>query len=671
VKKNDTHSRSRIAGNTAISRRTFTRGLLAAGLTAAIKPLVPAVAATSGAMTKFDYIVVGAGAGGGPVAARLANAGYTVALLEAGLDPTAAQAIDPLSGLIYQVPSLAGVAAEDPVLSWDFYVKHYGDLTQQKRDSKYVKDKGILYPRGSTLGGSTAHDAMVFAYAHDQDWDDIADATGDESWRARHMRKIFERLEDCEYCQPNAPGHGFKGYIPASRFDPQILELYPVLKDLAGAGKTVPSSFFHGNTTLDVNHPLVAKGDTGTFITPMHVAAPADVAPRVRVSIREHLLATAAAHPDKLFLITGALATKILTRHERAIGVEFLQQDVGKQGGGLYEADKLYNPSAQAQTKKIYAKREVILSAGVYNTPQLLKLSGIGPAQELRSFGIDVVADLPGVGRNLQDRIEITVNTALSDEIELYTRCRPFQQTPPDPCFVAWSAGQWAGAQPPFYGPYANNALYTSRISKSSSTHTLPDLFIAGQATAFHGFFPGFSNMTLGKTWTWLILKVHTRNTAGTVTLRSTDPRKMPEINFHYFDEGTDQKGEDLEAAVEAIKLARSFNQEAEAKQHVASELFPGSGIQTDDQLRQWIKDEAWGHHAGCTAKIGARHDSMAVLDSRFRVRDVHGLRVVDACAFPKVPGFFPVASIMMLGEKAGDVILEDARDDDHDHDHG
>lgn len=656
MKKIDKNSR-RIASNANISRRSFTRGLLAAGLAAAIKPFVPAAMATSSPQLIFDYIVVGAGAGGGPVAARLANAGYKVALLEAGLDPEGSTTlgIDPNTGIIYQVPSLAGVAAEHPLLSWDFYVKHYSDPVQQARDSKYVPGNGIIYPRGSALGGSTAHDAMVFAYPHDQDWDDIAETTGDDSWRARRMRKYFERLEDCEYCQADAPGRGFNGYIQTSVFDPQILELYPELKDLAEAGQTVPLSFFRGNKMLDVNHPLVAKGDTGTFKTPMHVAT------KVRISIREHLLATQQAQPDRLFLITGALATKILTRQDRAVGVEFMQ------GVNLYQADKLYDPSVQPQTQRIYAKREVILSAGVFNTPQLLKLSGIGPARELRAHGIDVVADLPGVGRNLQDRYEITVNTALKDELELYTRCLPFQ--PNDPCFVAWFTGQWQGAQAPFYGPYANNALYTSRILKSRSAHTLPDLFIAGQATAFHGFYPGFSNMTLGKTWTWLILKVHTKNTAGSVRLRSTNPREMPEINFRYFEEGNDARGEDLEAVVEAIKLARGFNEEAQAKQHVDSELFPGSHNQTDDQLRQWIRDEAWGHHAGCTAKIGNRHDSMAVLDSRFRVRGVDGLRVVDACAFPRVPGFFPVASIMMIGEKAGDVILADAKHDERDDD--
>lgn len=646
MKKPYTTTSSRINWNARISRRTFTRNLLAAGLVAAVKPVFSAADEAD----IFDYIVVGAGAGGGPIAARLAKEGFKVALLEAGLDPMGPEAasIDPNTGIVYQVPAFAAVAAEHPLLSWDFFVKHYSDPVQQARDAKFVPGKGVLYPRGSALGGSTAHNAMVFVYPHDDDWEEIADTTGDDSWEPRHMRKIFERLERCDYCEPDAPGHGFNGYMPASRFDEQIFDLYPVIRDLAEAGQTLPLSFFKGNTDLDINHPLVAKGDFGRFKTPMNVAT------QVRISIREHLAATQQEHPDKLFIITGALATKILLDGNRARGVEFMQ------GPNLYEASKLFNPSFVPSTHRIYARREVILSAGVFNTPQLLKLSGIGPVKELRQHRIRVVVNSPGVGENLMDRYELTVNVDLKDSIELYTRCQPDQPT--DPCLAAWLTGQWQGAQPPFFGPYANNALYASHVAKSRQSRKLPDLFLVGQATAFHGFLPGFSQMAFGKVWTWLILKAHTKNTAGTVKLRSADPRRQPEINFHYFEEGNDRSGEDMEAVMKGVELARSFLNNPQAKQHVAGETLPGSHIQTREDLRSYIRDQAWGHHAACTARIGADRDPMAVLDSRFRVRGVTRLRVVDASALPRIPGFFPVCPIMMLGEKAADSILEEAR---------
>lgn len=644
-----------------ISRRKFTRGLLAAGAVAALKPFSAAWGA-SDSSSLFDYIVIGAGAGGGPIAARLANEGYKVALLDAGLDPLGPEAygIDPNTGIIYLVPAFFAAASEDPLLSWAFYVKHYSDPVQQARDPNFVPGKGIYYPRGSALGGSTAHDAMIWTYPHDDDWAEIAETTGDPSWSPRQMREIFERIERCDYCQPGAPGHGFNGYMPAALldgriFDPNSAVFDQVLSDMATAGATLPLSYYLGNTNLDINNPLVARGDVGAFRTPMHVAT------QKRISIREHLIATQQAHPDKLFLITGALASKILMDGNKVYGVEFLQ-DPQLRPNNLYEADTLFDPSIVPSTHRIYARREVILSAGVFNTPQLLKLSGIGPASELTAMGINVVVDSPGVGQNLQDRYEITVNVSLKDELELYARCQLGQ--PNDPCIVAWQTGQWQGADFPFYGPYAINFNYAFRVAKSDPSRKLPDLFIAGQASAFDGFFPGYSQIspaTLGHNWTWLVLKCHNNNTAGTVTLRSTNPRLMPEINFHSFKEGNDTSGADLKGILQGIKLARTYVNQSPAAKHVAAELHPGPAIQSDEDLANYIQDRAWGHHASCTAKIGADRDRTAVLDSSFRVRGVRRLRVVDACALPRIPGFFPVASIMMLGEKAGDVIIEHA----------
>ncbi len=359
---NSDRKRTRPASGSKSTRRSFTKGLMAAGVLPFIKP-------SFGAPTEgesFDYIVIGAGAGGGPVAAKLARAGYKVALLEAGLDPMGAEAnaIEPTTGIIYQVPAFAGISAEHPLISWDFYVKHYKNPVQQARDPKNVPGKGILYPRGSTLGGSTAHDAMLFVYPHDKDWDDIAATTGDNSWSSAKMRQIFQRLETCNYCQAGAPGHGFSGYMPASELDERIFDNYPILKDLAQAGQITPGSYAAGNTSFDLNHPLVALGDVGSFKSPMHVATP------VRISIREHLIATQQEFPDRLFIITGALASKILMNGKRAAGVEFLQ------GSNLYEAAKLFDPSVTPPKHQIFARKEVIVSAGVFNTPQLLKLSG-------------------------------------------------------------------------------------------------------------------------------------------------------------------------------------------------------------------------------------------------------------------------------------------------------
>jgi choline dehydrogenase len=644
------------------TRRDFARGLLGTGvlgfLGGSVSCAVPERDADLDATTTgledavaVDYIVVGGGPGGGPVAARLARAGYTVALLEAGLDPGSVEvaALDPLADTFYSIPAFLAVSQEHPLISWDFYVKHYSDPARQALDSKLVPGKGILYPRGSALGGSAAHNALLFTYPHDEDFNAIARATGDHSWNSVNMRRYFERLERCEYLDRGAPGHGFAGYINTNVFDPRILDLAPVIKDIAGAGAVQPASATHGNPTLDVNHPLVAQGDTGAFRTPMHIAT------KVRVSVREYLNATQQLFPNRLFLITGALATRVVFNGRRAAGVEYML------GRNLYSADKNYDPATTGLTQRLRARREVIIAGGAFNTPQLLKLSGVGPAAELRKHGIPVVADLPGVGENLQDRYEISVVVDLKDDVDLYSRCTPLQAG--DPCMTAYQTGQWTPPQAvPFFGPYANNSVYGTRIEKSNPDVPLPDLFMVGFAIPFHGYFPGFSFVPLGKSWTWLAIKCHNNNTAGQVLLRSTNPRDTPEINFHSFDEGNDLTGADLEALLSGIKKARGYLGHPEAAQHVLQEALPGPSVQTDDQLREYIKNQAWGHHASCTAKIGADNDPMAVLDSSFRVRGVQRLRVVDASVFPKLPGFFPVSTVLMIGEKAADAILADAR---------
>ena len=173
----------------------------------------------------------------------------------------------------------------------------------------------------------------------------------------------------------------------------------------------------------------------------------------------------------------------------------------------------------------------------------------------------------------------------------------------------------------------------------------------------FKGYFPGYSKLIADNldVLTWAILKAHTLNHGGTVKLRSKDPRDTPLINFHYFEEGTDKSGEDLDSVVDGIKFVRTLT--APIADVIVEEELPGKAVQTDEQLRAFVRDNAWGHHASCTCAIGPNSDPNAVLDSNFRVRGVEGLRVVDASVFPKIPGMFIVSAIYMIAEKAADAI--------------
>jgi choline dehydrogenase len=189
----------------------------------------------------------------------------------------------------------------------------------------------------------------------------------------------------------------------------------------------------------------------------------------------------------------------------------------------------------------------------------------------------------------------------------------------------------------------------------------VPDLFCLGLLGKFNGYFPGYSELISKhhNYLSWVVLKAHTLNTAGTVKLRSADPRDTPEISFRYFEEGNDTNSEDLEAVVTGIKFVRKMTEALRAEKLIDEEELPGEQVRSDSELRQYVRDNAWGHHASCSCPIGPK-DKGGVLTSDFKVHGTERLRVVDASVFPRIPGFFIVSAVYMIGEKAADVILAD-----------
>jgi choline dehydrogenase len=644
---------------------------------------------------EFEYVVIGSGAGGGPLAANLAKAGFNVLLMEAGGDPCSESEA---GRLMYQVPIFHGLSTEYEECQWDYFVRHYADDGKQQKDTKIVEkekshapEDGVWYPRAGTLGGCTAHNAMITVTPQDQDWNYIAAITGDETWSAENMNKYFARLENCRYvARPGslkyilnglfwsviallkgrkdwrdwAHGHGFSGWLTTSEANAHlVLKDKPILKLLFKAIKLALKTglehpFLALLTRLDPNDLRNAIDmRQGLAFTPLAVANGKRNGPR------ELLLNTEKAHPN-LTIWKHSLATKILFEplkeetladgtevRPRAVGVEFCQ------GKHLYQADPAARNSGPQPTptkRQVFVSREVIVAAGAFNSPQLLKLSGVGPTKELKDFGIDVVADLPGVGENLQDRYEVGVVGEFPKPFVLLqgaTFAPPKAGDPHDPSFLLWEKGQ---------GLYASNGTLIGLLKRSEKTRLEPDLYIFGLPGFFRGYQPGYSKLfeRQRNRFTWAVLKAYTNNRAGRVTLRSKDPLKWPRIDFHSFSEGSDTRGTDLDAIVDGVQFVREMNNSL----GLAQEICPGPAYVSRQRLREFIQNEAWGHHASCTNKIGADDDPMAVLDSRFRVRKTKGLRVVDASVFPKIPGYFIVSAIYMISEKAADVIIEDAR---------
>ena len=620
---------------------------------------------------EWEYIVVGSGAGGGTVAARLAEAGRTVLLLEAGGDPREMTGGDPLNPQgsrlpdDYDVPCFHAFASENEAMKWDFFIRHYGDDVAQRRDSKYREDwdgkrvDGVLYPRAGTLGGCTAHNAMIFVYPHDADWDRIAELTGDASWKAGKMRKYFERLENCHHRPPfrwlaklgiNPTRHGWKGWLHTEKAVPLTAlagrDLRKVLvasikEPIVDIGQLPDRAYWFLQSLLDPNDwREVKQNSIGLRYMPLTTRNHA------RMGTRERVREVASTYPDRLQIKLNALVTRVLLdENRRAIGVEYLS------GERLYRAHA--RPSEEVgELCLARASREVILAGGAFNTPQMLMLSGIGPAEELRAHGIPVQVDLPGVGRNLQDRYEVAVVNRMSfDSWDIFKKAR-FDSS--DPLYETWKKAR--------DGPYITNGAVLSLFKRSTEEAPLPDLFCLAVVGRFEGYFPTYSDLFAKNLnyLTWAVLKAHTNNRAGAVTLRSADPRDPPQINFRYFEEGTPDGGQDMAAVIDGIRFVRRITDRLKEKGLIAEEELPGCQVSSDEGLSDYIRDNAWGHHASCSCAIGPQ-DQGGVLDTNFKVHGVRGLRVVDASVFPRIPGFFIVSAVYMIGEKAADVILRDA----------
>jgi choline dehydrogenase len=588
----------------------------------------------------YDYVVIGAGAGGGPVAVRLAEAGYRTLLLEAG----PAEVPEPT----YSVPAFHLQASADPAISWDFYVRHYSEPARHGRRWQNGPG-GMLYPRASTVGGCTAHYAQLTMAAEDDDWREAVRVTGDERWNptvmTRHLRSVLD-------------------WLPVEQVPPTILLRDRTLARIVAAaaieaGLPAPRP----GHEVDLNSLRVAgllpdpndrahleAGRDGLFLIPQSTKDGR------RRGVREHVLDALARLGDRLTVQTDALVEQIVLDETdagvRAGAVSF------RHGRHLYRASPRHRADTPWTRYRVRVTREVVLAGGAFNSPQLLMLSGVGPADELRRHGLPVRLDLPAVGTTLQDRYEMSVVNRYANRFDI-TEGLTFG-APGDPGVARWEAD-------PRSSVYRSNGIVVG--VKLAPRRGRPDVFVFGSPSRFEGYEPGFAVKALSdpRYFTWAVLKGWSQNRVGTVRLRSADPTEPPDVNFRYFDDGAGGDA-DLDGVLRGLSFARAVNRRADQlawlDQARATEVYPGPALADGaDPLREHVRRDAWGHHAACSNPMGRPGDGRSVVDGRLLVHGTSNVRVVDASVFARIPGVFPVIAVFMVAEKAANDMIAAARE--------
>jgi choline dehydrogenase len=520
---------------------------------------------------EFDVVVVGAGSAGCALAARLTeDPTLRVLLLEAGGSDDV---------LEVQIP--AGLYKTWRTrLDWNYTTDAQPGLDGRK----------LFWPRGKLLGGSSSINAMIYMRGAAADYDEWAELTGDNSWSYEHVLPLFRRMED------NSRGadqfHGIGGPLRVEDLRSPHAWTRAVVQSAVAAGYP-RNDDFNGATQEGVGQHQVTQKRGRRWSSADAYLHPAERRPNLTVR-------------------TGALTTRVLVSDGRATGVEY------RSGG---------------QVHTVHATREVVLSGGAVNSPQLLMLSGIGPADHLREVGVDVVHDLPGVGGGLQDHPLVPVVWNVRSGRSLFRAESPS------------GYAKWFGAR---RGPLTSNLAEAGLFTRSAPELSEPDLqmhFLPVKFWKQAEVDPDVDAFTAAV----VLVHVHSR---GSVRLRSADPSWAPAIDAGYL---TDER--DLDALVSGVEKAREIASVGPLSAVLAEEWSPGGTVFGREALRETVKNTLESlYHPVSSCRMGT--DEQAVVDSELRVRGIEGLRVVDASVMPTLVRGNTNAPTIMIAERAADLIL-------------
>jgi choline dehydrogenase len=526
----------------------------------------------------YDFVIIGGGSAGSALANRLsADPGNRVLVLEAGRP-------DYLWDVYIHMPAALTFPSGNPHYDWRY----------ESEPEPFLNGRRIYHARGKVLGGSSSINGMIFQRGNPLDYERWAADQGMAEWDYAHCLPYFKKMENCL-----AGGDQYRGTD-----GPLVLERGPATNPLFGAFFAAVTQAGYALTD-DVNG--YRQEGFAPFDRNVHRG-------------RRLSAARAYLHPvmqrDNLTVACRVFVRKIIFRESRAVGVEFVRH---------------------GSVQRVRA-REIILCGGAINSPQLLQLSGVGPASLLRRLGISVVADRPGVGENLQDHLEVYVQ---------YSSKLPVSVAPA----LKWRNRPIVGARWLLLrsGPGATNHFEGGGFARSNDDVAYPNLMFhfLPIAIRYDGSAPAGGHgyqVHIGPMYS---------DSRGSVQITSADPAVHPALRFNYLSTPTDRR-----EWLEAIRVARTILNQPAFDDYNGGELSPGPDVSTDEQVLDWVRRDAeTALHPSCTCKMGT--DDQSVVDpASMRVHGLDGLRVVDASVMPYVTNGNIYAPVMMIAEKAADLIL-------------